>query len=90
MKVYMDRRGCNVWEAPCESDLSWHIDHGTYCTACTLKTVEDQSKDVTLIIIDKDDSEKILVVTEENKGEVMDSWMLYLEKQAKAHKTETA
>ncbi|MBW8011982.1 MAG: hypothetical protein FVQ83_12205 [Chloroflexi bacterium] len=80
MKVYMDRRGCNVWDAACESDLSWHIDHGTYCTACTLGVLKDDSEDVTLVITDKDGSEKVLVVTDKNKWEIMDSWMLFLEK----------
>ena len=83
MKVYLDRSACNVWEAACESDLSWHIEHKTFCPACMVETIEDEHNDdeVTLVIKDRDGSEKILVLTDENRADAMDSWMLLWEKQ---------
>ena len=50
MKVYLDRRVCNVWEAACESDLAWHIDNETYCPACLVEVIEDDSPEVQLFI----------------------------------------
>ena len=76
MKVRLDRRACSCWEAACESCFAGNLLQEHFCPACILERIEDGSPALTVEILDRDGSEKTLVVTEDNWGAVFDSWML--------------
>lgn len=82
MKIRLDRRSCTCWEAACESCLAGNLMQEHFCPACILEEIEDDRSVLTLEIIDRDGSEKTLVVTDENWGAVFDSWMLAWQEQA--------
>jgi hypothetical protein len=48
---------------------------------CTVEMVDDGQDEVTFLILDKDGTDKELVVDEENRAEAYDSWRLAWEKQ---------
>ncbi len=83
MKVLLDRRSCPVWQAACESCFAGNLTQEHFCPACLVEEIEDGRPELTVQIIDRDGSEKTLVVTDKNWGEVYDSWLLAWERQQK-------
>jgi len=76
MKVILDRRSCTCWLGSCESCFAGYLLQEHFCPACLLEEVEDGRQALSVLILDRDDTEKSLVVTEDNWGEVFDSWLL--------------
>ena len=76
MKIKLDRRSCTCWEAACESCFAGNLLQEYFCPACILEEIEDDNPALTVEIIDRDGTEKTLVVTDENWGAIFDSWML--------------
>ncbi|MDX1435413.1 MAG: hypothetical protein R3335_01285 [Anaerolineales bacterium] len=76
MKVILDRRSCTCWEAACESCFAGNLLAEFFVPACIVEEIDDGGPDLTVVLWDRDSSEKTLVVTEENWGAVFDSWML--------------
>ncbi len=81
MKIRLDRRACSCWEAACESCFAGNLVQEFFCPACILDEIDDGEAALTVEIIDRDDTEKTLVVTAENWGAVFDSWMLAWQEQ---------
>jgi hypothetical protein len=81
MKIYLDRRYCTSWAAPCEQCFSWHyLGDEIRPNYCMVELVEDGRPERTFYIKDRDGVDKILVVDEDNWADVHDSWMLMWEK----------
>jgi hypothetical protein len=53
---------------------------------CTIEMVDDGREEVTFLILDKDGTDKELVVDEHNRAEAYDSWRLAWEKQQAGRK----
>ena len=86
MKIVLDRRVCDVWEAACEADFAdKFLGDEVEPTACTVMLVEDDHKDIlTFLIRDRDDSEKELIIDDSNINVAIDSWLkAYNEQQEK-------
>jgi hypothetical protein len=86
MKIVLDRRVCEVWDAACEADFAdKFLGEEVLPTACTVMLVEDDNSDVlTFHIRDRDESEKQLVINDDNIASAIDSWLTaYKEQQAK-------
>ena len=83
MKIKLDRRSCTCWEAACESCFAGNLLQEHFCPACILEEIEDHQAALTVEIIDRDGSEKTLVITDENWGDVFDSWMLTYQEEQK-------
>jgi hypothetical protein len=82
MKIEIDRRGCNCWIASCETCFSWHyLGEQVLPNYCLLEITEEELPGRTFVIKDRDGSEKVLVVTEDNWAEAYDAWALELEVQ---------
>lgn len=82
MKIVLDRRSCNCWDAPCETHFGWHF-LGAEITPidCTVEISEDGKLERTFVILDRDGVERILVVDEVNRDAAMDSWRTAWENQ---------
>jgi len=82
MKIILDRRGCNCWDAPCETHFGWHfLREEVTPIDCTAEMVDDGKSEITFYILDRDGVDKILVVDESNRAEAYDSWRSAWEKQ---------
>lgn len=84
MKVILDRRTCNCWDAACETHFGWHFLRGEITPVdCTAEVLEDGETAITFIVHDRDGSTKTLVVDESNRDMAYDSWLLAWEQQSK-------
>jgi len=84
MKVVLDRRTCNCWDAACETHFGWHFLRGEITPVdCTAEVLEDGKEAITFIVHDRDGSVKTLVVDESNRDMAYDSWLRAWEQQAK-------
>jgi hypothetical protein len=81
MKVILDRRSCKCWLGSCESCFAGNLVQEHFCPACLLDEIEDGRPELTVHILDRDQTEKTLVVDEDNWGEIFDSWLLAWERQ---------
>jgi hypothetical protein len=83
MKIGLDQRSCNCWDAACEAHFSWHF-LGEEITPvdCVIETVDDDRPELTFYIKDRDGSDKTLVIDDTNRGEAYNSWRQAWEKQA--------
>jgi hypothetical protein len=59
----------------------WHFLREGLPVDCTVEMVDDGRDEVTFLILDKDGTDKELVVDEQNRAEAYDSWRLVWEKQ---------
>lgn len=85
MKIVLDRRSCNCWDAPCETHFGWHFLREEITPVdCTLEIQEDGKPDRTFVILDRDGTEKTLIVGEGNRGLAYDSWQLAWDEQQKS------
>jgi hypothetical protein len=86
MKIILDRRSCNCWDAPCETHFGWHFLREEITPVdCTLEIQDDGKQARTFFILDRDGINKTLIVDESNQELAYDSWLLAWEEQ---HKTE--
>ncbi len=76
MRVTLDRRSCTCWLGSCESCFAGYLLQEHFCPACLLDEEDDGQAALSVLILDRDGTEKSLVVTDENWGEVFDSWLL--------------
>ena len=85
MKIWLDRRVCDVWEAACESDFAdKFLGDEILPAACTVMLAEeDDNEKIVFYIRDRDGSEKELVVDDSNLAAAIDSWMLAYAEQKK-------
>jgi hypothetical protein len=82
MKIVLDRRSCNCYEQACETHFGWHFLRDEITPIdCTVEVEDDGQPEITFYIKDRDGVDKVLVVNEENKAEVYDSWVRVWEKQ---------
>ncbi len=82
MKIVLDRRSCQCWDAACESHFGWHF-LGEEITPvdCTIDIVDDGCAEYTFFIKDRDGTEKTLIINEANRADAIDSWLTAWEKQ---------
>ena len=82
MKIKLDRRSCNCWDAPCEAHFGWHFLRQEITPVdCTVEVTDDGQSQTTFLILDRDGIDKVLVVDETNRLEAYDSWRQAWEKQ---------
>ncbi len=82
MKIILDRRSCNCWDAACETHFGWHFLRSEITPVdCTVDMIDDHNPNITFFIKDRDGQDKELVVNDENRAEAYDSWQLAWEKQ---------
>ena len=87
MKIVLDRRSCNCWDAACEAHFDWHFLRPEITPVdCTVEMVDDGSSEVTFFIKDRDGTDKVLVVDDTNRAEARDSWLLAWERQQSGKK----
>jgi hypothetical protein len=83
MKIVLDQRNCKCWEPACESHFAWHFLREEITPVdCTTQVIDDGLPTLTFIILDRDGSDKTLIVDETNRADVSDSWRLAWEKQS--------
>jgi len=82
MKIVLDRRSCNCWDAACETHFGWHFLRSEITPVdCTVDVIDDEQPETTIFIKDRDGLDKELVVNDKNRAEAYDSWQLAWEKQ---------
>ena len=82
MKIVLDRRSCNCWDAACETHFGWHFLRDEITPVdCTVDISDDGKPEITFVIKDRDDVDKILVVDKSNRAEAYDSWLQAWEEQ---------
>jgi len=82
MKISIDRRSCNCWIGSCEPCFSWHyLDEPVRPNTCLLEITEEEISGRTIVMIDRDGSEKVINVTKDNWADLYDGWQLALEAQ---------
>jgi hypothetical protein len=82
MKIMLDRRTCNCWQAACESHFGWHFLREEITPIdCTLEVIDDGKVERTFLIKDRDGIDKLLVVDDSNWADAYDSWQLVWEQQ---------
>lgn len=82
MKILLDRRTCNCWQAACESHFGWHfLREEVTPIDCTLEIINDGKAERTFFIKDRDGIDKTLVVDDTNWADAYDSWQLAWEQQ---------
>jgi hypothetical protein len=82
MKIILDRRSCNCYDQACETHFSWHFLREEITPVdCTIEMVDDGSPERTFYIKDKDNTEKVLVIDEQNRDTAYDSWLLAWQQQ---------
>ena len=87
MKIILDRRSCNCWDAACESHFGWHFLRTEVTPVdCVLEIKEDGKEARTFYILDRDGIDKTLVVDEDNHALAYDSWQIAWEEQQKTEK----
>lgn len=85
MKIVLDRRSCNCWEAACETHFGWHFLRDEITPVdCTLQVVDDGQPGRVFLILDRDGVDKTLVVDDANWADAYDSWRLAWEQQQAA------
>jgi sugar/nucleoside kinase (ribokinase family) len=85
MKIVLDRRSCNCWEAACETHFGWHFLRDEITPVdCTLQVVDDGQPERVFLILDRDGVDKTLVVDDANWADAYDSWRLAWEQQQSA------
>lgn len=62
MKVILDRRSCTCWQGSCESCFAGNLSREHFCPACLLEEIDDQRPELTVVILDRDHTEKVLVI----------------------------
>lgn len=76
MKIVLDRRSCNCWEAAFETHFGWHFLRDEITpVGCTVE--------ITFLIKDRDNVDKILDVGESDRADAYDSWLNAWQKQQK-------
>ncbi len=84
MKIVLDRRGCNCWDAACETHFGWHFLREEITPVdCVVEMLNDGQKEITFCIKDRDGLDKVMVVDDTNRDEAYDSWQQAWEKQQK-------
>lgn len=87
MRIVLDRRSCQCYDQACETHFGWHFLRDDVTPVdCTVKMVDDGQDEVTFLILDKDGTDKELVVDEQNRAEAYDSWRLVWEQQQASKK----
>ena len=82
MKIVLDRRSCNCYDVACETHFGWHfLREDVTPVDCTIEMVDDDRPERTFYIKDKDNTDKVLVVDDENRGLAYDSWLLAWQEQ---------
>ncbi len=82
MKIVLDQRSCQCWDAACETHFGWHFLRGEITPVdCTAEFVDDGRPEMTFVIKDRDGSDKVLVVDQENHDLAYDSWRQAWEQQ---------
>lgn len=82
MKIVLDRRSCNCWDAACEAHFGWHFLREEITPVdCTVEMADDGCSELTFLIKDRDGLDKTLVVGKENHAEAYDSWKQAWEEQ---------
>ena len=82
MKIVLDRRSCNCYDQACETHFGWHFLREEITPVdCTLEVVDDSRPESTFYIKDKDNTDKVLVLDDENWALAYDSWLLAWEEQ---------
>jgi hypothetical protein len=82
MKIILDQRTCQCWDAACETHFGWHFLREEITPVdCTADVVDDGRPELTFVIKDRDGRDKVLVVDEENRDLAYDSWRLAWEQQ---------
>ena len=82
MKIVLDRRSCNCYDQACESHFGWHfLREEVTPVDCTVEVVDDGRPEVTFVILDKDGTDKELVVNEDNRDVAYNSWRQAWEQQ---------
>ena len=82
MRIVLDRRSCQCYDQACETHFGWHFLRDELSPVdCTVEMVDDGRVELTFLILDKDGTDKELVVDEQNRAEAYDSWRLVWEKQ---------
>jgi hypothetical protein len=82
MKIVLDRRSCNCWDAAGETHFGWHFLRSDLTPIdCTVEVVDDERPEIIFFIKDCDGQDKELVVNNKNRAEAYDSWQLAWEKQ---------
>ncbi|MDH5506418.1 MAG: hypothetical protein OEZ02_04290 [Anaerolineae bacterium] len=83
MKVYMDRNHCDLWQASCESCFGRKIILKEFdIEGCVMKILEEENKsEITFYIKDRNGSDKVLYVNQENWPDAYNSWLLLWEQQ---------
>jgi hypothetical protein len=82
MKIVLNRRGCNCYDQACETHFGWHfLREEIEPVDCTVEVVDDGREEVTFFILDKDGSDKELVVNKDNWAVAYDSWRQAWEQQ---------
>jgi hypothetical protein len=85
MKIVLNRRSCNCYDQACETHFGWHFLRPEVTPVdCTVEMLDDGREEVTFFILDKDGSDKTLVVDEENRAVAYDSWRQAWEEQQKS------
>jgi len=77
MKIVLDQRSCQCWQPACEAHFGSHF-LGAEVTPvdCTVDVVDDGKPEITFVILDRDGSDKQLIVDESNRAQAWDSWRL--------------
>lgn len=87
MRIVLDRRSCQCYDQACETHFGWHFLRDDVTPVdCTVEMVDDGQDEVTFLILDKDGTDKELVVDEQNRAEAYDSWRLVWEQQQASKK----
>lgn len=75
MKILLDRRSCKCWEPACESHFAWHF-LGEEITPidCVVEMVDDGQDELYFTILDRDGTDKELLIDDGNRAEAYDSW----------------
>lgn len=76
MKVVLDRRYCNRWQASCEACFAGRLTQHNFDVAdCALSVEDDAQPEISFKIFDRDGSVKHLVINAENAGDAYNSWL---------------
>ena len=82
MRIVLNRRSCQCYDQACETHFGWHfLREDISPVDCTVEMVDDGRDELTFLILDKDGTDKELVVDEQNRAEAYDSWRLVWEQQ---------
>jgi hypothetical protein len=84
MKIVLDRRSCNCWEAAFETHFGWHFLRDEITpVGCTVEIADDGKEEIAFLIKDRDTVDKILDVGESDRADAYDSWLNAWQKQQK-------